>query len=166
MINPRYTGSVTTSIPITTPTSSTSYTSSNATAYGTGGSATAYGNSTTTTYGNKTTYIPITVNRVDYGAVFFVKQRFRFGAFTRDLSDAERRDLQSNQGAAVEVIVDDSPAFDADILVGDIVTALNGHSIANTARLMQQLGELQPGLTRITLIRDTQRLDKQVLIIE
>ena len=76
ILNPKYTGSVTSSVPITTPTTNLSYTSGTATAYGSGGTVTAYGNSTTTTYGTTTNYVPITVNRSDYGAVFFVKQRF------------------------------------------------------------------------------------------
>ena len=65
---PKYTGSATSSVPITTPTTSTSYTAGSATAYGPGGPVTAYGNASTTTYGTNTNYVPITVNRSDYGA--------------------------------------------------------------------------------------------------
>ena len=54
IFNPQYTGSVTSTVPITTPTTTTSYTSGSATAYGSGGPVTAYGNSTTTTYGSTT----------------------------------------------------------------------------------------------------------------
>ena len=71
ILNPRYTGSVTTSIPITTPTSTTSYSSGSATAFGPGGPVTAYGSGTTTTRGTTTNYMPVTVNRSDYGAVYF-----------------------------------------------------------------------------------------------
>jgi len=76
IVDPNYTGSVTSQIPLTLPTTTTSQTNGSATAYGSGGSVTAYGNSTTTTYGSRTTYIPMTVNRYDYGAVYFVKWKF------------------------------------------------------------------------------------------
>ncbi len=68
IVNPKYTGSNTASIPITSPTSTTSYTSGSATVYGQSGTTNIYGNSTTTTYGSETKYIPYTVRRYDYGA--------------------------------------------------------------------------------------------------
>src|SRR6202035_1342497 len=46
ILGSEYAGSVTTSVPLTTPTATTSYTNGMATAYGTGGSAVAFGNST------------------------------------------------------------------------------------------------------------------------
>jgi hypothetical protein len=49
VLNPQYSGSITTNLPITTPTSTTSYTTGSATTYGPGGAVTAYGNAATTT---------------------------------------------------------------------------------------------------------------------
>lgn len=73
IVSPTYAGAVTTSLPITTPTSTTTYTTGTATVYGPHGSATAYGSGTSTTYGSTTTYVPITIHRYQYGALFFVK---------------------------------------------------------------------------------------------
>ncbi|HEY8878642.1 MAG TPA: PDZ domain-containing protein [Roseateles sp.] len=126
ILDPRYTGTVNGSIPITTPTTSTSYTQGTATAYGKGGPVTAYGSSTTTTYGTQTNYVPFAVNRNDYSAGYFVKRRWAFGAMWRDLTDAERQALQSNRGVAVRLVVEGTPAFIADILPGDIILAVNG----------------------------------------
>lgn len=126
VLSPKYTGSVTTSIPMTTPTSQTSYTSGSATAYGSGGSVTAYGNSSTTTYGTKTTYIPMTINRQDFGAIYFVKTKYVLGASVRDLTNEERQQVQSNSGLYVVNIIDDSPAFASNLLVGDIILAIDG----------------------------------------
>ena len=160
VLNPQYTGSITSSVPITTPTTSTSYTSGSATAYGSGGSATAYGNSTTTTYGSMTTYIPMTVNRFDYGAVYFVKQRFNFGAFTRDLNDTERQELQTNQGVVVLSIVDGTPAFKADVLPGDIIAAIDGVSIPNAEGFTRVVSERKGKQISVTLVRRGQRIEK------
>ena len=131
ILNPQHTGSITSNIPLTTPTTTTAYTTGSATAYGAGGTVRAYGNSTTTTYGSNTTYIPMTVNRSDYGAVYFVKQRFHLGAFVRDLNDAERQELQTNQGVVVLTIVDDTPAFRADILPGDVILTIDDVRVSN-----------------------------------
>lgn len=162
ILNPQYTGSVTTSIPITTPTTSVAHTSGTATAYGAGAPVTAYGNSTTTTHGTETNYIPMTINRLNYGAAFFVKLRFAFGAFTRDLTDVERQDLQSNKGAVIRLIVDNSPAFDADILVGDIVTAIDGISVSNAMGFGTMLQGREGRKVVVSLIRRGQRLEKTI----
>lgn len=162
ILNPRYTGSVTSSIPITTPTATTSYSTGKVTAYGPGGTVNAYGSGTTTTYGASTTYVPMTVHRSDYGAVFFVKQRFGFGAFLRDLTDSERQELQTNKGAAVHLIADGTPAFDADILVGDIVTAIDGSTVANSQALLSMLRERKGRLVSLLILRRGQQIEKTV----
>lgn len=162
VLNPQYTGSITSSVPLTTPTTTTSRTSGSATAYGPGGIVNAYGNSTTTTYGSKTTYIPMTVHRSDYGAVYFVKQRFNLGAFFRDLDDAERQELQTNQGVVVLTIVDDTPAFRADILPGDIILAMDGTRVPNQENFVRMLSERKGKLVSISLSRRGQSLEKAV----
>ena len=153
ILNPKYTGSVTSSIPITTPTSTTSYSSGTATAYGPGGTVNAYGTGTTTTYGSTTNYIPVTVHRSDYGAVFFVKQRFGLGAFLRDLNHSKRQEIQTNKGAVIELIVDGTPAFSSDLLVGDIIAALDGTPVINAATLTDQLRERRGTTAVISILR-------------
>lgn len=162
ILNPQYTGSITSAVPITTPTTTTSYSSGSATAYGRGGPVTAYGSGTTTTYGTTTNYVPMTVHRSDYGAVFFVKQRFSLGAFTRDLNDNERQELQSNKGAAIKLVVDGTPAFNSDILVGDIITALDGVPITGAQHFSTLLGEKKGQMVSVSINRRGQRFEKSV----
>jgi hypothetical protein len=127
--NPQYQGERSAVIPITTPTTSTSYTTGSATAYGSGGSATAYGSAITTTYGQHTNYVPISVSRYEYAAAYFVKLKVRFGAGVRELTDEQRQELQSNHGVQVLSIINGSPAYEKDILVGDILLAFDGTQI-------------------------------------
>lgn len=162
VIEPKYLGSTTTSIPITTPSTETSYTSSSATAYGAGSSVTAYGDSTTTTYGSRTNYIPMTVNRYEYGAIYFIKWRPIFGATFDDLSDAERRDLQTNRGASVLSIVDGSPAYMSDVLVGDVILAVNGQPVNDGASLSVFIAKNHGRTIEITIARGGERLTKSV----
>lgn len=162
ILSPKYTGSVTTSMPLTTPTSSTSYSTGSATAYGPGGPVTAYGSGTTTTYGTSTTYVPITVHRSDYGAIYFVKERFSLGAFFRDLSDAERQGLQSNKGVAILQVVDETPAFNADLLAGDLVTSIDGEPIVNAMGMRDYLGRKKGKLVTLSIYRHGQRLEKSI----
>ncbi|MND36087.1 serine endoprotease [compost metagenome] len=162
IFNPQYTGSVTSSVPLTVPTTNTSYTTGSATAFGPGGSVTAYGNTSTTTYGSNTTYIPVTVNRSDYGAAYFVKMRFRFGAFLRELNDSERQALQTNQGVAVLTIVDDTPAYQADILPGDVITMIDGEKVSGTEAFNRMNQARKGKQILLSVIRQGQRIEKTV----
>lgn len=135
VFNPRYTGTRSGAMPITTPTSQTTYYNGTASAYGTGGYATAYGSGTATTYGSRTTYIPFHVNRFDFMTVYLFKVHVHVGWILRPLTDAQRQTLGSNSGAYVENVVNGSPAFDANILPGDIVTAVDGHPLGNAQTL-------------------------------
>lgn len=160
ILNPNYTGSTTSSVPITTPTTSTTYSNATATAYGRGGPVTAYGTGTSTTYGTTTNYIPVTVNRVDYGAVYFIKQKFVLGAFFRDLNDAERQELQTNRGAVARLIVDGTPAFNADLLVGDVLTSIDGAPITNSQAVSEFLRERRGNNVTLTILRRGQPIQK------
>jgi hypothetical protein len=126
LVSSRYSHTVNSAVPMTVPTTTTSYSTGHATAYGPGGTVNAYGSGTTTTYGTQTTMVPIAIQRSDFGALFFAKQKQRFGALVLDLDDATRRRLGSNSGVLVDLVVDGSTAFRADILPGDIILSVAG----------------------------------------
>lgn len=162
ILNPRYTGSTTTAMPWTTPTTSTTYSSGTATAYGPGGTVSAYGSGTSTTYGTQTTYIPITIHRSDYGAVYFIKAKWGFGVMWRDLNDSERQELQTNKGIYVRLVVDNTPAFYADVLPGDIVLAINGEQVLNQQSASDLLRRSAGQKVMVSLYRRGQRIEKEV----
>lgn len=162
IVNPQYTGSITTSVPLTTPTTSTAVTSGTATAYGPGGTVTAFGTATTTVHGTSTTYIPMTVHRSDYTAVYFVRQRFSLGAFVRNLDDAERQSLQTNQGVVVRIVVDNSPAFYADILPGDMILSIDGAAVSTQEHFTQILQARRGASVTVAIVRSGQRIEKVV----
>ena len=164
IVNPTYTGSVTSQLPITTPTTSTSYTTGSATAYGPGGPVTAYGNATTTTYGSKTTYVPMTVNRYDFGAVYFVKITYAFGANWRDLTNEERASLQSNSGVYITAVVNDTPAFRSDVLAGDIITKIDGQPVYGQQAATDALSKKHGQTVTLTIFRNGQFIEKSVTL--
>lgn len=164
IVNPAYTGSVTSQIPISTPTSSTSYTTGSATAYGPAGTVNAFGSSTTTTYANKTTLVPVTTNRYQYGAVYFVKRDYLLGANWRGLSDNERTQLQTNSGLYITSVVDDSPAFRNDILAGDILLQIDGNPIYGEANAERLLSSKRGRNVILSISRNGNIMRKEVIL--
>jgi len=140
LLKSSYLGSQQTSIPILqyNPGQTSTTTSSgtvNAYAYGSGGyangTANYYGNSTTTTPGTYSTQnIPITIQRYTYDAGFFRKLPSPvFGASCQPLPSDIRTKLEQNTGLLVVIVVNDSPAFIANILEGDVLLKINREDI-------------------------------------
>jgi PDZ domain len=162
IVDPRYTGSQTTAIPLTTPTTTTSFSTGSATAYGPRGVVNAYGSGTTTTVGSVTNMVPVTIHRMDYSAAYFVKMKVRFGAFFRDLNDEERQRLQTNKGAVIRLVIDDSPAFRADLLASDIITSINGSKVDSSRALLSSLESQTNQEVKFEIIRGNLNLEKSV----
>ncbi len=108
----------------------------------------------------------MTVHRSDYGAVYFVKQKFGLGVLVQDLNDSERQELQTNKGVAVRVVVDGTPAFDADILSGDIITTLDGVAVVNARGFLASLGDRAGQRISLTIIRHGKVLEKSILLTQ
>ena len=162
-----YTDTVSGSMPLTLPDAKSSSSFGTATAYGSGGSATAYGSSHTTTHGTKTTYIPYNVRRHDYFATFWVRLKpGSFGARLRDLTDEQRRQIQSNKGASIFAVVKDSPAFQNDILEGDIIRQVSGIDIMDSKHCIQVLGENKGKEISLTILRNGVIVQKRLKLNE
>ncbi|MBE0612092.1 MAG: hypothetical protein IH604_00345 [Burkholderiales bacterium] len=123
LVNSKFAESRTITTPLFLPNNQTTYNSGYIN--GTYGSANYYG--TSTTYG--TTVVPLTTTqqRYDQSAVFFVKmtRKLRAGIYLVDLSPEIRAKLERNVGAMIDVVVEDTPAFVANVLPGDILIEIN-----------------------------------------
>lgn len=109
----------------------------NQTTYGSGTVFGPYGyakySGTSTTYGS--TVIPITSQqqRYDQTAVYFVKstKKPKFGFSYEGLTPELRARYERNTGILVGTVSEDSPAFLANILPGDILIELNGKPLGS-----------------------------------
>jgi hypothetical protein len=122
--DPLLNSSTTSVIPISTPTSNTAYTTG--TIYGYGGSLNY--NSTTTIAGVNTSHVPYTSNEYSFCAGYFVKENTRlvvFGILPRELTNDEKSKMNTNKGVAVRLVKYNTPAYEHDILVNDIIMKID-----------------------------------------
>lgn len=124
-----YTHTVSGAIPLSVPQSSTTYSTASATAYGPGGPVSIYGQGVSSSVGNQTVMMPYSVARGDFAAMFFIKAHFRLGAIVVPPDDNTRRRLGTNSAVVVSAVVQDSPAFLADIFPGDVILQLDAESV-------------------------------------
>jgi hypothetical protein len=150
LVSSKYTGTITGAVPMNVPNQSTSYLSD--------GTA-------VNTYGSQTVIVPTSVNRSDYGAAYFAKVKTRLGVVSVPLTDDERKRLGSNSGVRVNIVIDDSPAFRADILSGDIILEFAGTKVTTPALLTQELiPQFQGKEVSIALDRDGARITKTLTV--
>jgi hypothetical protein len=126
LVYAKYINTVKGSIPYTVQNPSQTVTSNySGNVYGNrGGSAMYSGTSSTVVPGGYTTYdMPYTVDRYDQFASYWVKLKRKpiFGVKVRDMNNDEKNRYERNKGAVVILVGKNTPAFDANILRGDIL---------------------------------------------
>lgn len=79
------------------------------------------------------TYQPYIVTLYQYNIFFLIQmENFYTGLYVTDLDDQSRKSIQSNKGVVVKLVVNNSPAYDADIIPGDIILNIGKFSLTNT----------------------------------
>lgn len=117
-----------------------------------------------TSYTMDTQYVPVTEQRFDYLAVYMIKVPVVFGVMLQDLTDKERSERQTNVGVKARVVIDDSPAFRADLMVDDIIERFDGQPVSNTRQLQELYAAKAGQRVSMTVSRKGKVLEKEVLL--
>jgi hypothetical protein len=156
----QYTNTVSGSMPVTVPNTQTTYHSGNI--YGSRGGFANY-SGTSTTYGTQTTYVTYSIMRYDYLATYWVKIKLpRLGIHFEDLTDELRKKVESNKGVYIIAVIKGSPAFNADLLKGDIIRKLNNIEIIDKNHLINLIAENKEQRIELEIFRNEKTIIKQV----
>jgi predicted metalloprotease with PDZ domain len=105
----------------------------------------------------QTTYVPVNTDYFDYSASFWAKAKpSPIGVLVDDLTDQLRKEYQTNKGVVVEVVVRGTPAFNADVLKGDILVSLAGEEIQGEDQFFDVVSRHTGETVDLNLIRDGQ----------
>lgn len=159
----KYTNTVSGSTPVVVPNVTQTYSSGSATAFGLGGTVNAYGSGNTTTYGSNTLYVPYSVRRSDYFALYFIKTKSKIGAYVEPIDDETKKKLQSNAGVRVFLVAEDTPAFDANILPGDILLTFDGLPIKSVENYQELIQHTSGQVVQLSIYRDGKTIKKKIV---
>jgi len=86
---------------------------------------------------------------------------YRIGLIFSDLSKDEKRKNEVNNAAKANTVYDGSPAFNANIFRGDIITSINGSTISDKddANAKIKLYAYSERFIPISIIRDGKKID-------
>ena len=166
LVNSKFTETRAITTPLFLPNNQTTYNSG--TVYGAYGRANYSGASTT--YG--TTAVPVTSHqqRYDQTAVYFVKstKKLRFGLILVDLPPELRSKYERNSGALIDNIAEESPAFAANILPGDILIEFNGTPVIYAKHAFDLMQSVSPkdGKCVLKVIRNGAEKSFELQLVE
>lgn len=107
-------------------------------------------------------YAPIDPASADaLTAAYFVHVRLVFGASFRDLNAAERAAYPAG-GVRLGDIVGASPASRANLRTGDLVTALDGRTVADRAAFQAMLKDKMGRTVALTVVRNGETIERKV----
>lgn len=98
----------------------------------------------------------------NYIALYFIKYRYPLGVMYHDMSNADRKKIQSNYGVTTTLTVVDSPAYKAGIIPDDIITAFDDIPVDGGGSLDRYVEQHKNTTIKLTLFRDGQVLTKSV----
>lgn len=128
------------------------------------GSSNFYDTSMSVTPGSTTTsVVPFAKRQYRTQATLWRKRAGNaLGAIAEVLPSELRAKLQRNTGAYVLAIEDNSPAFYADVLVGDVITAIGGRPVRSPDELATTITALGPGVFDLEIVRETKPIALKV----
>ena len=124
----KYVNTQTNSGVITMP--QTNYFSGTVNSYGSGGTGTSTFNGSST--GMVSTPYSITQRRYDQESAYFIKdsRKDKFGIATLELTRDERINI-GRYGILIDNIMEDSPTYNSNLLIGDVIIEIDGQSLQN-----------------------------------
>ncbi|MBK9444877.1 MAG: PDZ domain-containing protein [Betaproteobacteria bacterium] len=157
----KYTNTVSGVVPLTLPSTQTT----NASFSGTAGGAYFSGTASATAYGTTTSFIPYSINRSDYFVSYWIKLTPpAFGANVSNLPPEIRQRIGSNKGVLVHAIVNNSPAYKADIVTGDVLKRIGGDELTDENSYYDAIDKYRGKEVEVVLDRAGNTIQKAVRI--
>ncbi|MFO1507485.1 MAG: PDZ domain-containing protein [Lysobacterales bacterium] len=107
-------------------------------------------------------YAPAVRAQAAWTAGYFVRVKLVFGATFRTLTPAESRAARVAGGITIGLVVGDSPASRANLLQGDIVTAVDGQPVTDKEAFQTQLARHAGRPVTLRLVRNGVTLARMV----
>ena len=144
------------------PITNTRFISRSGTAYGPGGAVTYYDNSTV----QDTKWLTETQDNYRHYAAYWTKpiRPQPLGALVENLTVAQRQALGTNSGVSVQGIVRESPAFQNDILPGDVITKINSDRVSGVDSFMASIRQHAGQVVTLMVLRKGQSREMSITL--
>jgi hypothetical protein len=111
--------------------------------------------------------VPITSHTYDVAAVYFSKvrpEKIGFGIRTRFMTPEEVQTIGTNKAAVLEFVVRGSPAYDADLITGDIILTIAGQDFTNREKINQVKTDYAGQSVPLEFVRNGKRMTLPITV--
>jgi S1-C subfamily serine protease len=116
-----------------------------------------------TSFGLQTSYMPFSVAQYEQTALFFGPFAKRgLGILMAEISSQDAQRLGTQKGVIVAAVRRGSPAFEADMLPGDVVSQIDGQPVYDPAGATAAIHNVNGSDMAVTLVRDGHIIQKIV----
>ena len=113
----------------------------------------------------QTTYVEQNTDYYDYSATYWTKAKpFALGVHVKALDQAMKLELGTNKGVLVRLVVKNSPAYEADLLQGDVLRSLGNEEISDPDQFFALVKKYEGQRVPVLIYRSGQDLTKEVSI--
>ena len=143
------------------PTTTTTYHSGSVYSSGSIGSY----NGTSTSYGSQVIPMSSTQYRYDQTAIFLAKPlvKPKIGLYMRDLNEQDKSRSGANVGVLVDIVVKGAPAYEANLVSGDVILSISGEEVVDKRRAIDVINKL-PSYTEIPLVISRAGAKKKIML--
>ena len=83
----------------------------------------------------------------------------KYGVSLADLTPKQRSEIERNTGAVIDVVVEDTPSFSANVISGDVLIAVDGEDVKNAEHAFQLMRKNATTSSTLRIIRNKQEKD-------
>lgn len=92
-----------------------------------------------------------------------LKEKLKFGILFENVDEDSAAKIGSRRGAKVVKVVKGTPCYDADILIGDIITGIDGREVPKAESLREAMRLLpEHGETVFSITRSSGKVERRV----
>lgn len=104
--------------------------------------------------------------RYDQEAAFMAKRtkKPRFGLYFGDLSPDQKKQYERNTGVVVDFAIEGTPAFDANIVPGDLIIAIDGNSVRGKEHALQLFNAIPPSADKVIFKLLRSNIEKDIVV--
>jgi len=109
--------------------------------------------------------VPYHVRRGDYVATYWIKLKksaIIFGINLQDLTTELRQELGSNKGVLIRAVLKGSPAFQADVLRGDVLRRIGDIEIYDLETYHAALEKYKGQAVSVEIYRNGKKIEKKI----
>jgi hypothetical protein len=104
--------------------------------------------------------------RYDQAAIFMAKsaKKLRFGVGFEDLTPDQRKQYERNAGVLARIIYEGSPAFDANIVPGDLIIGLDGKNVRGLEDFRQLIEAIPNSADQVIFKIIRKNLERDIIV--